>query len=287
MKVKGILNKCLGLSLLFVSCSVPAYSMGWVFGKAPEPVKKRWVKKASVQAEQTATANVLDQLLQDNNYPEVAQLFSTFMKQRDDESQYALRWAQDAANRGVFPVQYELLKYYQNRFNENIAGLSTQEVEYLCELIIKGELLVRMAYRWFCYKGDSAMTTKGFNLWRSVTVHYNQFLTALLEKYEPDYKVIYNNVNNWLEEQHEVLRIISPLWMTTGIIQNDQLIFGLPEVAIQSSLYGSHKIDGLYAQNKAFLTTPDKVNHSGHLDHESWKNFCAYLKNIAEPKKSN
>ncbi len=278
MKVKRILNTCLGLSLLFVSCSVPAYSMGWVFGKAAEQPKKIWIKKAHIQGEQKSTADQFDQLIQDNNYPEIAKLFSTFTQQRDDQSQYALRWAKDAANRGIFPVQYELLKYYQNRFNESIAGLTTQEVEYLCELIIKGELLIRMAYMWFSFKGDSAMTLKGFNLWRFMTVEYYQFLTALLEKYKPDYKVIYNNVRNWLEEQNDVLKIISPLWMTTGTIQNGQLIFGLPEVAIQISLYGSHKVDGLHEQNKHFLTMHDKVHRIGHVDHESWENFCVYLR---------
>lgn len=287
MKVKGVLNKCLGLSLLFISCSVPAYSMSWIFGKAAEQPKKVWTKKAHVQAEQKATADVLDLFIQDNNYPEVTELFSVFMQQHDEQSQYALRWAKDAADRGIFPIQYELLKYYQSRFNENIAGFSIQEVEYLCELIIKGELLVRMSYKWFCFKGDSAMAKQGLDLWRFVSGHYHQFLTALLGKYEPDYNMVYTNVGNWLVKQYEVLQVISPLWLTTGTIRDGQLVFGVPEEAVLGSLYGMHGIDGLHKQNEEFLTTHNKAHKTGHFDYESWKKFCAYLKSIAESKKSN
>lgn len=287
MKIKGIFYKCLSVSLLFVAYSEKAYSMSWLFSGPAEQQKKVWVKKTCAQAEQKATADVLDQLIQENNYPELTQLFSAFIHQHDEQSQYALRWAKDAADRGVFPVQYELFKYYQGRFNENIAGFSTQDVTFLCELIIKGELLVRMSYKWFCFKGDSAMAKQGLDLWRFVSGHYYQFLTALLEKYEPDYTTVYTNVGNWLVKQYEVLQVISPLWLTTGIIQNGQLVFLLPEEAVLGSLYGMHGVDGLHRQNEEFLRTYDKTNKTGHFDHESWKNFCGYLKAIAESKKSN
>ncbi|MBS1987810.1 hypothetical protein JST56_02345 [Candidatus Dependentiae bacterium] len=287
MKIKRIFNKCLGLAFLFVIYSEQAYSMSWLLGGPVEQPKKMWVKRAHVQAEQQATADVLDQLLQEDNYPEVTQLFSTFMQQHDEQSQYALRWAKDAANRGVFPVQYELIKYYHNRFYENVAGLSTQEVEYLCELMMKGEFLVRMSYKWFCFKCDYAMTKQVLDVWRFVSGQYHQFLITLLGKYEPDYELIYANVQSWLTGQYDTLKVISPLWLTTGTIRDGQLVFGVPEEAVLGSLYGMHGVDGLHKQNEEFLTTHNKVHKTGHFDHESWKNFCAYLKNIAESKKSN
>ncbi len=287
MKIKSLVVTCFYLNFALILCFGQAYSMGsWWGSSSSVAQKKSWVKKNKADAAHKATAAILDELIAENKYPDAVSLFSAFIQQRDDSSQYALRWAHDAADKGIFPIQYELIKYYKNILDENIAGLSAQEVQYLCELIMKSEFLVRMAYQWFCAKGDSAMAKHGLSLWQFVSGQYYNFLVALLRKYEPSYQDVYATVSSWITGQHDVLKNISPLWLTTGSIEGNKLIFGLPEEAIKSSLYGVKGIKSLHRHNRKFLRANKSLNKESHPDRESWEKFCEYLNNIAEPKKS-
>lgn len=186
-----ILNKCLGFSLLFLSCSKSLYPM-WFFG-SNKINKEEWIKRSKTvsiqlasideQQPQKTTADSLDKLIQDDNYPEALSHFNTFLNQHDDQSKYALRWAWDAADRGIFPIQYTLIKYYERCLQEGCAGLSFQEVERLCMLIIKGDFLIRMAV--------ASLTEKGYNqqvlpVWRYISKDYYQFLNILIKKYQPE-----------------------------------------------------------------------------------------------------
>lgn len=178
---------------------------------------------------------------------------------------------------------HELLSYYQRRFEEGIATFSKEEVEQICMLVMKGDLLFRLAYEWIRFRGNVEMTKKGCDRQRVVCAQYYSFLSELLKIYSPDYAVVHQKVSAWIIDKFDVLIKASPVWIVSCDVVCESLIFKVPESAVLDALWG-HSKDSLYDKNSSFLSSPDASKSIGLVDRGSWEKFCTYLISIFQSK---
>ena len=259
---------------LYTTCACPMNNSWFMGPKAPE--EKKWVKRKEQKEGVTPTADVLDGYLKENNFPEAISLFNYFVKKRDDQSQYALRWARDTANKGCFPILHRLIHHYYNHFKQSPSGFTIDDIKEVCALIMKADLLFRLAYQWLISKSDPNLAQSGLDCQKTSFTFYADFLKMLIEAYEPPYQEIYQAVQIWINENFKTLREISPIWI---ISCNNNLIFERPSKAIVDALT-DRSPEKLFNTNQAFFKEVNKDNGIGHIDQKLWDNFLFHLNKV-------
>lgn len=191
--------------------------------RVAEPV---WIKKNNVGSGQQATASILDEHLKSQNYKDALSLLRTYFVQGKKLNKYALRWMKDAADKGYFPIQYELFKYYKQLLGNPQIGLNTAECQDAYELIIKTTVMIHMATHWFkTFKSDVEKTAHCKIINEYVFKELDSFLKALLERYECDQKSLHEKVATWIDDNKDSLKGISPAVIMAAGCQRGDLNF--------------------------------------------------------------
>lgn len=263
----SIIKQCFFVGFFIaLSCEsiYPMFSWFSSGQQAQQPQPQVWVKTKSAQESQQPTSAVLDAHIKAERYSEALELFNIVLAQKN-QTKYAIRWAKSVAEKGIFPIQYQLIKYYQRLLLEGIVGLNIEEVNFVCGLIIKSNIMMTMACNWFEYKSNIAMKNKCKALLAFLNQEYARLLNNLLGRYSPSYSDIHEQVVAWINKNLYSLTRVLPNFLLAMEMSRDALVFSSAHSNASGFVHEAVEKIELQKINETFLKALKK--------HQSWDEF--------------
>lgn len=267
----SIIKQCFFVGFFIALSCESIYPMFSWFSSSQQAQQRQqqvWIKTKAAQESQQPTSAVLDAHIKVERYSEALELFNIFLAQKN-QTKYALRWAKSVAEKGIFPIQYQLIKYYQRLLHEGIVGLNIDEVNFVCALIIKSNIMMTMACNWFEYKSNIAMKNKCKVLLAFLNQEYVKLLNNLLCRYSPSCSEIHEQVIAWISKNLYALTRVLPNFLLAMEMSRDALVFSSVHANGSGFVHEVAERIELQKINETFLKALKK--------HQSWDGFIEIL----------